>query len=312
VADQASGDTVSGAKAVAPVADMAESDAAVRVFAWAERWSRWPLTRACVAAVLLATLVGWVDYSTGTELRVFPLYFVPVSLFAWRAGLWLGMGFSAACALTWEISNRFAGVHYTQAYVAYANTLALLVAFATVSLLVSALREEIRRVGELARVDPLTGLFNGRAFREFAELELRRARRHRRPLSLVFLDLDGFKAVNDTLGHESGDRLLGAVARAIRSGVRDTDIAARLGGDEFVVLLAETDPRQAEATGTKLRNRLHTAVRSGGWPVTASAGAVSYRTPPADLEDMLRRADTLMYAAKSRNRGGMRLEVVED
>lgn len=277
---------------------------------WVNRWARWPVAGAYAGVLLLSALVGWVDYLTGTELRVFPLYFLPVSLIAWRGGLRPGLALALACALTWDISNRLAGVRYSHAVVGYANALALLVAFATVSLLVSALREEVERQRALARVDPLTGLFNRRAFYENAEQELRRARRYGHPLSLALLDLDDFKAVNDSRGHHIGDDLLQAVAVAIRAASRDTDVAARLGGDEFVVLLPETQQQEAEAAVAKLRERLVAALQTGGWPVTASTGVVSYRVPPAGIDDMMRRADALMYAVKADRKGGLRLEIV--
>ena len=199
------------------------------------------------------------------------------------AGAGAGIVLAAACSLTWDFSNRLAG-----------------------------LRAEIERERALARADTLTGLFNARAFYERGEQELSRARRYRRPLALAFLDLDGFKAVNDTQGHQAGDALLQVAADAISAAVRSTDVIARIGGDEFVVLMPEVGPAAAQAAASKVHQALLAALQAGAWDVTASTGMVSYQVPPAELNEIVRLADALMYASKRGGKGRLELQVVEE
>jgi diguanylate cyclase (GGDEF)-like protein len=114
-------------------------------------------------------------------------------------------------------------------------------------------REELRR---LAMTDALTGLFNRCHFNRVAEEEIGRALRYHRPLSVMMFDIDFFKRVNDTFGHNSGDRVLAMVARITREMLRTSEIAARYGGEEFIVLLPETPASKAAAVAERLRSRI--------------------------------------------------------
>lgn len=119
----------------------------------------------------------------------------------------------------------------------------------------------VRRLGDLARRDPLTGLWNRAAFAEFTELAQRRARRRVRPLTVAMIDLDGFKLVNDSLGHGAGDAVLRELAASWTSVLRADDVLARVGGDEFALLMPETDEEQARA----VLSRLAGASAASGW-----------------------------------------------
>ncbi len=156
------------------------------------------------------------------------------------------------------------------------------------------LEEELRR---LAVTDPLTGAFNRRHLMETMEVEARRACRHGRPVALIMFDLDGFKAINDTRGHDQGDAVLTAVAAQMRERLRHTDILARWGGEEFMILLPETTLAQAAALAEFLRVGLHTLTDSGIGPVTASFGVAEYR-PAETLDQWLKRVDDLVFQAK--------------
>jgi diguanylate cyclase (GGDEF)-like protein len=162
-----------------------------------------------------------------------------------------------------------------------------------------ALALRLLRERDSARRDRLTRLWNARYLHEALELEIARARRYGRPFGLLLLDLDGFKAVNDSAGHLAGDAVLQAVGRAIRRSCRATDVPARLGGDEFVVILPEasrlTVPRYAE----RLVAEIARAPFPPGLPrVTASVGAVAFDRAPATARAALAVADEAMYAAK--------------
>lgn len=166
-----------------------------------------------------------------------------------------------------------------------------------VAALVVYLRVVLDREEALARTDPLTGVPNRRTFIEAAEARIRRMQRDGAPCTVVYLDVDGFKAVNDVHGHAAGDAVLRMVGRTLSTHVRACDTVARLGGDEFAVLL-EGD--EAAPVITRLRAALREGARVNGWDLGFSIGAVTFRHAPACAESMLRRTDAAMYVAKQR------------
>ncbi len=170
-----------------------------------------------------------------------------------------------------------------------------------------------RRRGEeqlayLAYHDPLTGLPNRVLVEEQLDLALARARRMDTAITLLFVDLDDFKAVNDRLGHAAGDQLLAAVATRLRAVLRDTDVLARQGGDEFLVLisdLAKEPARAAEAVAAKLHGALREpfAIAGAELRTAASIGVSVYPDDASDTEALLRHADAAMYKAKAAGGG---------
>ncbi|GIG29874.1 EAL domain-containing protein [Cellulomonas marina] len=165
------------------------------------------------------------------------------------------------------------------------------------------LEEELRRH---ASVDPITGLANRRAFLERLTTSVRRATAGT-PFAVLFLDLDRFKVINDSLGHQTGDRLLRAVSDRLREAVRPADTAARFGGDEFAVLLDGLPPEHVPAVVQRIREALSRPVEVTGhslW-VTASVGIALSSAGYESAEDVLRDADTAMYDAKVRERGSV-------
>ncbi len=163
------------------------------------------------------------------------------------------------------------------------------------------------RLQRLAHYDPLTGLPNRLLFTDRLEQSLARARRHQRPLAVLYLDLDRFKIVNDTLGHDTGDQLLAAAAQRLLGAVRVGDTIARLGGDEFGVLLVdlagERDAlRMAEALLETLRRPF--LLRGREFFIAASIGVSVFPRDGEDAHTLMKRADIAMYRAKERGRNG--------
>ena len=159
----------------------------------------------------------------------------------------------------------------------------------------------------LARHDPLTGLANRTVFTDRLDhaLELRRDGGSDRQVAILYLDLDGFKSVNDRRGHESGDRLLTVVATRIRSCLRPGDTAARLGGDEFAVLLEQVAAGSAEQVAERLLGELGTAIDIDGREVTVTASiGIAYVRDERRGVDLLRHADTAMYCVKATGKNG--------
>jgi diguanylate cyclase (GGDEF)-like protein len=169
-------------------------------------------------------------------------------------------------------------------------------------LVVSYMREQIGRLvtqlTDAARTDPLTGLFNRRALEEVFDIELERARRGGRPLSVIIGDLDDFKRVNDRLGHPAGDLALQTLAEELGRWKRRVDMAARVGGEEFAILLPETDERGAFLVAERLRRATQRTFAEEEVPITISFGIASYPDHGEDAEVLLRAADQALYAAK--------------
>ena len=171
---------------------------------------------------------------------------------------------------------------------------------------VTAMKDAERRLEDLARNDPLTGLPNRREFEHRLQLALARARRSRKPVALVFMDVDHFKSINDGHGHAAGDAVLREFATRIRAAVRATDTAARLAGDEFVVIL-EGLQNDAEAAhvASKLVNAIRAPMPIGGGgevSVTTSIGLACWGGVGDGADDILERADRALYRAKAAGR----------
>lgn len=157
-------------------------------------------------------------------------------------------------------------------------------------------------ISRLARTDELTGLHNRRSFKEILASALRTSRRHCHPLSLVMIDLDHFKIVNDTFGHSVGDLVLKEFAALIQEKVRGEDVAVRWGGEEFIILLSHTDREAAAALSERIRSCFEQNPNSAAPLVlTASFGVAQFQNSDQD-DDLIRRADNALYRAKDEGR----------
>jgi len=155
----------------------------------------------------------------------------------------------------------------------------------------------IERYKELSYKDSLTGLFNRRYFSELLDIELKRARRYDSSISLLFIDIDDFKTVNDTYGHKYGDIVLVKFAKILKAEIRETDIVSRWGGEEFVILLHEKDLNASGAVAERLRKTVEN--QSFKPPITISIG-VAVTDGNTSLEEIVCLADSALYKAKER------------
>jgi diguanylate cyclase (GGDEF)-like protein len=266
-----------------------------------ERLSGCPKTIKIAACFFLLGLVAAVDYATGVEISVSAFYPIPAVLMAWFAGRRAAVSMAALAALT-QLALRIAGEPALSIRpVFFWNALMELGVYAGLAFALGALRDAHARESLLARRDPLTGAANRRAFFERAELEFQRVRRlGGTPLSLAYLDLDEFKAVNDRFGHETGDAVLRLVAATIQERIRHTDLLARLGGDEFAVLLVGADEAQTQIVLDDLRQQLSERLKRAPGNVSVSVGAVSLRGEFGSFDEVMAEVDRLMYSAKGR------------
>jgi diguanylate cyclase (GGDEF)-like protein len=166
--------------------------------------------------------------------------------------------------------------------------------------------QAFERIRELTIVDDHTGLYNARHLHRVLDAEVTRSERYGRPFSLVFVDLDKFKAVNDTHGHQAGSAALREVGEVLRAGLRETDIATRYGGDEYVILLPEADRAQAMMVAERLRvavaGHAFLADRALSVHLTASFGVATWPVDGRKAEELLGRADAAMYMVKGGSR----------
>ena len=167
----------------------------------------------------------------------------------------------------------------------------------------------LRRAEELSVTDDLTQLYNSRYLNQVLRRETKRASRSGRPLSLLFVDLDGFKNVNDNHGHLAGSRGLVEAADVIRRSARETDVIARFGGDEFALVLPDTGSEGAEAVAERVRERIaaHRFLEGLGLTIglTVSVGVATLPDVAASAEELVKAADTAMYRVKETGKNGV-------
>lgn len=164
---------------------------------------------------------------------------------------------------------------------------------------------DIRNLRTLADMDPLSGLLNRRAFKPFAEDSFAMFVRHERPFSILMIDADNFKTVNDRYGHRAGDEVIRAIGEIIAEEIRTTDKAARFGGEEFILLLKENDANGAWTLAERIRLKIASNVvesEAQRITVTVSIGLAQAGTSDRDVEDIIARADKALYTAKSSGR----------
>jgi diguanylate cyclase (GGDEF)-like protein len=259
--------------------------------------------------IILIALVGIVDYLTGVEIAVSLFYLIPISLVVWFAGKELGIMMSAVSAIVWVGTDFLGGKIYSHGLIPYWNGAVELGFFLIVTLLLSRFRKLFEHEKELARTDYLTGAVNSRFFLELSQMEISRSYRYQHPFTVVYLDVDDFKTVNDQLGHHVGDAVLHTVGSCILKHLRKTDVIARLGGDEFALLLPETEQQGAQAAISKVWQSLLDEMQKNNWPVTFSIGVMTYINSPQTADEMIKVADGLMYSVKNKGKNAIAYSV---
>jgi diguanylate cyclase (GGDEF)-like protein len=211
-----------------------------------------------------------------------------------------------------ENEEIFAGVFLGMQIILYQGVAVLFISTSTqVESTIETLRDETEQLSHLAYTDPLSGLANRRFFVEQLEREFARAKRYRRPLTLLYLDLDDFKSINDRFGHIVGDNVIRDLALSMSAVLRSTDLLARIGGDEFAVLLTETTLKGGMGVAKKLRRAMHAYTSRPDTVVSSmsfSAGLAQFRFEDESIDDLLARADDAQYQAKDAGKGQIRTQ----
>ena len=258
-----------------------------------------------ITSVALVGLLGIVDFKTGNEFSFSLFYLIPISLSAWYANRTLGIFISILSSVTWMAADVYVGEEYSHPIIYFWNMMIRFGFFIIVAYLISELHKAQQTVQVLARTDYITGTFNSRYFHELLGIELSRSSRYKRPFTLVYLDLDNFKQVNDKFGHSEGDKLIRFIANELKCQLRKTDIFARVGGDEFTILFPETGQQESEIVMSKIHDHLVEQLRQKYPFVTFSAGAVTYAATPNSTEEAIKLADELMYSVKNGTKNGI-------
>jgi diguanylate cyclase (GGDEF)-like protein len=258
----------------------------------------------------LVGLIGLIDCVTGPDFSFGIFYLVPIALGAWKGGFGQGILLALASAVSWQSVEILKGSTALPIIQLWNGTSRFGIFVITASLL-SRLRVSLFLEKKLARADSLTGAANGRTFYETVNLATAWSMQTSCPLTLVYLDLDNFKWLNDAHGHAKGDEALCDLVQMIREQIRPTDLLARLGGDEFALLLSDCGGEQAMTILQRLQERLGEEMAKKKWPLTLSVGAMTFLRPLRDIDAMVQCADRLMYEAKHAGKNRIVHRVIE-
>jgi diguanylate cyclase (GGDEF)-like protein len=256
----------------------------------------------------MIAFITWVLMQTGgldsPLVNLYLLVIITTALTLGKAATLLQIALIAACYV-W-LANPAQSESMMLYFAALAAQFApmILVAYIT-TMLSSDIRRALLHIKMLSEKDELTGVLNMRAFGTVADRISRQAARYSHSYTIMMVDSDSLKVINDRYGHQAGNRLLQLLVQCIQAQLRETDILARYGGDEFIVLLPETASAGAEIVATRIRQRVEAAVlttRDRPVSTTVSLGIASYPEHASDLEAVMERADQALYASKNAGR----------
>lgn len=259
-----------------------------------------------LVSISLIVIIGITDYISGFEMSFSIFYLIPISFSTFMGNNKIGLVISLLSAITWYCADLLSDHSYSNMLVPVWNATTRFGYFAIHTLFLAKLLELYNRTRLNALTDHLTQIPNWRLFREMFDKELKKVQRTKLPLTLVYLDLDNFKKLNDTEGHSAGDQLLILVAKEMTAQIRPSDTVARLGGDEFAILLTETNFKDASEILHRLNQAILKKIKANNWPVTLSIGAVTFKSFDFTIDEMLKLADDLMYQVKHSGKKGIR------
>ncbi len=254
----------------------------------------------------LVLSIGYADHVLGYQFGFSIFYLLPIIMATRNLGKKTGLFVSVIGACLWAGMDYIHGVQYPSDLVLVWNTFIRFTLFIITVMIFDGWEKE----KENARTDSLTQIANRLAFNEFGEMEIRRCRRYNHQFSIIYLDVDNFKVINDRFGHKSGDKLLVLLAEALKANFRETDLVSRLGGDEFSIILVETDATGATQALRRVSEVIEKIPRVGSI-VTLSVGLVTFLHPPDSFEAAVKQADELMYLAKNKGKNCIQQAVVE-
>jgi len=259
-----------------------------------------------IIALICTIILGFVDYSIGPELSFSVFYIIPIMVSTWYAGKDIGVMIAIISAFVWFVADLTSGFQYSSNFIPIWNSLVRLSFFLIIMWLLYLVKQKLVLEETLADTDHLTNLANRRFFYEQLDREHARLSRYPGPITIAYLDLDNFKMVNDSMGHDTGDHLLQIVADSLCQNIRASDCAARLGGDEFAILFPQLETQSTIPLLKKLQSELLAEMENNNWPVTVSIGAITFDSMSQASVDMINKVDALMYDVKKSGKNNIR------
>jgi diguanylate cyclase (GGDEF)-like protein len=264
-----------------------------------DRYPRWGAVGAGAACLLaLFGLDAAVQFSP--VFRV--LYVLPIWMSTRMGGRIAGLFLVVLCTFASTISDWQIG--HAPGETVVSALLLRFIALGALMLLIGQVEIALEKHQRMALTDPLTGLMNRHALREFAQHAFNRALLRHQPVTVVVIDCDGFKLLNDTYGHKAGDHVLLLLARALESETRQTDLVARMGGDEFAVVFQDTELEDAREIMLRVDGVFTESVTDAGYAASLSVGYGSTEEGHNELDAVLEVADRSMYAHKRLKKEG--------
>lgn len=269
--------------------------------------SRWLLRerdprKVLAAALLMVVLAGLIQRTMGIETSLWAVYLIPVSAIAWHREPVVALVVATFAAFV-SMTAMDTGFDVAP-FLTLASDLAVAAGLVFV---LSVLKRALEREREMWRTDQLSGGCSSSYFRAIGEREFARASREGSSLAFAYIDLDDFKTVNDTLGHDVGDEVLRVTGDALMRAFRETDVVGRLGGDEFAVLLPDIDRVEAERVIERGRCLVTRSLEGLAPSVTLSIGLAVFDHAWPTFEEAVRIADAAMYAVKRGGKDGVRV-----
>jgi len=260
--------------------------------------------------VFLSLVIFIVNLQIGEQYTLSLFYLIPIFICAWYTDYKIICLIVLTSTLaTFYNTEWISGDIFTETLPSIWRTVTSSIFFSVTGFLVFKLKQQNQLLYRLSHTDFLTGLFNSRAFYHAVDHEIERFEQQHHSFSIVYIDLDNFKWVNDHLGHERGDQLLQEIAQIMQASIRDSDILARLGGDEFALLLPNTNTGTAQEVLERIRSRFAVQMSEYQYPVTFSVGIVVCLYPPESIAAVLEQADQLMYQVKNDQKNAVACQV---
>lgn len=272
---------------------------------WEKKLNQIKLILWLLLIAVIVAAIAIVDHRLSFRISFSLLYLIPIALASIRFRLrtcFIVMVLTIGVGLAVDLirSEQFQWV-----LTPYVNAALRSIAYVFLILIQDRLKTEATN----ARMDSLTGLLNRRAFWEITEEEVERCKRHNRPVSIAYIDVDDFKLVNDRYGHRTGDRFLLTLSKTLNKGSRVTDKVARVGGDEFAILMPETGEEGAKTVLDRL-SKLTQVMNQHLFSITVSIGIVTFLKAPVNAEAMISEADRLMYLGKKNGKNRIETHTV--
>ncbi|WDD98253.1 GGDEF domain-containing protein [Thalassomonas actiniarum] len=238
-----------------------------------------------------------------------PLFLLPIVVLSWYGGRTAGLTLAALVVTFTFLINALSIEPLPLSLKSVIYISLRFIVYSVLAVLIINFRDAHNEESAMASTDNLTGILNSRGFSIELANEILRSIRYKHIFSLSYIDIDNFKEINDSIGHQEGDKLLIAVSKCLVSSLRKTDIVARLGGDEFAVIFPETGQPEVKRAFASASKTLEYQMLKKGWNVSFSVGIVTFEMLPMDIKEAIKIADDLMYTVKKNKKNDVAFQV---